>query len=92
VPRRNYKIVLLDADGKPVTGAQYVHASDRTPAPGLCIDLPSGRWYVHEVVATHGGDRSAQLVEVSHYGGTLICRPEPALSRPERLAPGSEPR
>ena len=59
-------------------GARYMHVSDETPAPGLRIDLPQGAWFVHEVVATWSGDPSSQLLGSDpHYGGTLICHPEP---------------
>jgi hypothetical protein len=47
--RRQYGIALYDADGDVIEGAQYVHASDEPPTPGLRIDLPQGTWFVHEV-------------------------------------------
>lgn len=73
---RQYRIALHDADGRVIEGAQYMHVSEETPAPGLRIDLPKGTWYVHEVVATWSGDPSSRLEgSEPHYGGTLICRP-----------------
>jgi hypothetical protein len=55
-----------------------MHVSDETPTPGLRIDLPQGTWFVHEVVATWSEDTSSRLLGSDpHYGGTLICRPEP---------------
>jgi len=69
---------LYDADGDVIRGAEYVHVSEETPSPRLRIDLPQGRWFVHEVVATWSEDPSSRLLGSDpHYGGALICRPEP---------------
>jgi hypothetical protein len=78
VPRRQYRIALYDDYGAVIHGAQYVNVSAETPTRGLQIDLPRGRWFVHEVVATWSEDESSRLLGSDpHYGGTLICRPEP---------------
>jgi hypothetical protein len=78
MPRRQYRIALYDEQGSVIEGAQYMHVSDETPMRGLRIDLPQGAWFVHEVVATWSEDKSSQLLGSDpHYGGTLICRPEP---------------
>jgi len=80
VSARQYRIALYDQYGGLIKGAQYAHVSEGTPAPGLPI-LPKGTWFVHDVVATWSEDRSSQLLGTDpHYGGTLICRPNP----PER--------
>lgn len=64
-------------NGDVIEGAQYMHVSEETPTRGLPIDLPQGKWFVHEVVATWSEDRSSQLDGSDpHYGGTLICRPD----------------
>lgn len=76
--RRQYLIALHDEDVHVIEGAQYMHAGDETPTPGLRIDLPQARWFVHEVVATWNEDLSSRLVGSDpHYGGTLICHPRP---------------
>lgn len=76
--RRQYRIALYDWNGEVIEGAQYMHVSEATPMRGLQLDLPQGPWFVHEVVATWSEDRSSQLLGSDpHYGGTLICRPEP---------------
>lgn len=78
VSARQYRLALYDADGHVIEGAQYMHVSEGTPTPGLRIDLPQGTWFVHEVVATWSEDLSSRLVGSDpHYGGTLVCRPEP---------------
>lgn len=78
VSPRQYRIVLYDKQDEVIEGAQYMHVSDETPTRGLRIELPQGTWFVHEVVATWSEDRSAQLLGSDpHYGGTLICRPDP---------------
>jgi hypothetical protein len=75
---RSYRIALYDEHGEVITGAQYTHVSEETPARGLRIELPQGTWFVHEVVATWSDDRSSQLLGSDpHYGGTLICHPVP---------------
>lgn len=75
---RQYRIALYDQQGGLIEGAQYTHVSEDTPAPGLPIALPFGTWFVHDVVATWSEDRSSQLLGTDpHYGGTLICRPNP---------------
>jgi hypothetical protein len=75
---RQYRIALYDRSAEVIEGAQYMHISEQTPIRGLQLDLPQGRWFVHEVVATWSEDRSSQLRGSDpHYGGTLICRPEP---------------
>ena len=76
--RRQYRLALYDADGHVISGAQHMHVSDETPMPGLRIDLPQGTWFAHEVAATWSEDQSSRLLGSDpHYGGTLICRPEP---------------
>jgi hypothetical protein len=66
-----------------IEGAQYTVVSEETPTPGSPIDLPQGRWFVHEIVATWSDDRSSQLIGGDpHYGGTLICGP--TWTRPSR--------
>ena len=78
VSRRAYRIALYDKHDEVIEGAQYTHVSDETPTRGLPIELPQGTWFVHEIVATWSEDRSSQLLGSDpHYGGTLICRPEP---------------
>ena len=78
VSRRQYRIALYDRNGEVLEGVQYMRVSEETPTGGLQIDLPQGTWFVHEVVATWSEDRSSQLHGSDrHYGGTLICRPEP---------------
>ena len=78
VAGRQYRLALYDGDGHVIEGAQYMHVSEETPTPGLRIDLPAGTWFVHEVTATWSEDRSSRLLGSDpHYGGTLICRPEP---------------
>jgi hypothetical protein len=72
---RQYRLVLFDARGTLLQGAQYMYVSDETATPGLQIDLPQGTWFVHEVTATYGGDCSSRLLRADDYGGTLICRP-----------------
>jgi hypothetical protein len=75
VSARQYRIALYDEHGAVIEGAQYTVVSEDTPTPGSPIDLPQGRWFVHEIVATWSGDRSSQLLGSDpHYGGTLICR------------------
>jgi hypothetical protein len=74
---RQYRLVLFDARGTLLQGAQYMHVSDEPPTPGLRIDLPQGTWFVHEVTATYGGDGSSRLLRADDYGGTLVCRPNP---------------
>ena len=76
--RRQYRIALYDDQGGVIEGAQYAHASEETPTRGLRIYLPQGTWFVHEVVATWSEDESSRLLGTDpHYGGTLICRPDP---------------
>ena len=76
--RRQYRIALYDVNGDVIEGAEYMHVSDETPTPGLRIDVPRGTWFVHEVVATWSQDKSSGLVGSDpHYGGTLVCRPDP---------------
>jgi hypothetical protein len=78
VSARQYRIALYDQHGGLIEGAQYTHISEDTPAPGLPIPLPQGTWFVHDVVATWSEDRSSRLLGTDpHYGGTLICRPNP---------------
>jgi hypothetical protein len=78
VSRRQYRLALYDGNGEVIEGAQYMHVSEETPTRGLPINLPQGTWFVHDVVATWSEDRSSQLRGSDpHYGGTLICRPEP---------------
>jgi len=78
VSARQYRIALCDQFGGLIEGAQYPHVSEETPAPGLPIALPKGTSFVHDVVATWSEDRSSQLLGTDpHYGGTLICRPNP---------------
>ena len=75
---RQYRLALYDAQGSVIEGAQYTHVSETTPMPGRRIELPRGTWFVHEVVATWSDDPSSRLLGGDpHYGGTLICRPEP---------------
>jgi hypothetical protein len=75
---RQYRIALYDANDAVIEGAQYTLASDETPIPGTRIDLPLGTWFVHEVVATWNSDPSSRFLGGDpHYGGTLICHPEP---------------
>jgi hypothetical protein len=75
---RQYRIALYDEQGEVIQGAQYMHVSEETPTRGLRIDLPQGTWFVHEVVATWSEDEASQLRGSNpHYGGTLICRPDP---------------
>jgi hypothetical protein len=77
VSRRQYRIAIYGGNGDVIEGAQYMHLSEETPTRGLPIDLPQGKWFVHEVVATWSEDRSSQLDGSDpHYGGTLICRPD----------------
>lgn len=76
--QRQYRLALYDEDGELIRGAQYMHVSEETPTPGLRINLPRSTWFVHEVVATWSEDESSRLLgSEPHYGGTLICRPEP---------------
>ena len=76
--RRQYRIALYDERGQVIEGARYLHVSEEVPMPGLRIDLPRGMWFVHEVAATWSEDKSSQLLGSDpHYGGTLICRPNP---------------
>ncbi len=76
--RRQYRFALYDDYGGVIEGAQYMHVSEETPTRGLRIDLPQGTWFVHEVVATWSEDKASQLLGSDpHYGGTLICRPDP---------------
>ena len=76
--RRQYRIALYDEDGRVMQGARYMHVNEETRVPGLRIDLPQGTWFVHEVVATWSEDPSSRLLASDpHYGGTLICRPDP---------------
>ena len=76
--RRQYRIALYDEQGAVIQGARYMHVSEETPTRGMRIDLPRGTWFVHEVVAMWSEDKSSQLLgSVPHYGGTLICRPDP---------------
>jgi hypothetical protein len=76
---RGYRIALYDKHDEVIDGAQYMHVSDETPTRGLPIDLPQGTRFVHEIVATWSEDSSSQLLGSDrHYGGTLICRPDPA--------------
>jgi hypothetical protein len=78
VSGRQYRIALYDGNGRVNEGAQYMHVSEETPTPGLPIRLPQGTWFVHEVVATWSEDTSSRLLGSDpHYGGTLVCRPEP---------------
>jgi hypothetical protein len=78
VSRRQYRIALYDERGQGIEGAQYVHVSEEVPMPGLRIDLPQGRWFVHEVAATWSEDKSSELLGSDPpRGGTLICRPNP---------------
>jgi hypothetical protein len=78
VSERQYRIALYDGDGHVIEGAQYMHVSDETPTRGLPIHLPQGTWFVHEIVATWSEDASSRLLGSDpHYGGTLICRPDP---------------
>jgi hypothetical protein len=78
VSRRQYRIDLYNGHGEVIEGAEYMHVSEATPTRGLPIDLPQGTWFVHEVVATWSEDKSSQLLGSDpHYGGTLICRPDP---------------
>jgi hypothetical protein len=75
---RQYRIALYDKHGELIEGAAYMHVSEETPTRGLSIDLPQGRWFVHEIVATWSEDKSSHLLGSDpHYGGTLICRPGP---------------
>lgn len=75
---RQYRIALYDRNGEAIAGAQYMHVSEQTPTRSSQIDLPQGTWFVYEVVATWSEDKSSQLLGSDpHYGGTLICRPEP---------------
>src|SRR5216684_4924436 len=75
VSRRQYRIALYNGHGDVIESAQYMHVSEETPKRGLPIDLPQGRWFVHEVAATWSDDKSSQLLGSDpHYGGTLICR------------------
>jgi len=75
VSARQYRIALYDKRGAVIEGAQYTVVSEGTPTPGSPIDLPQGRWFVHEILATWSGDRSSKLLGSDHYGATLICRP-----------------
>jgi hypothetical protein len=78
VSRRSYRIALYDNHDEVIEGAEYGHVSDETPTRGLRIELQQGKWFVHEIVATWSEDRSSQLLGSNpHYGGTLICRPDP---------------
>jgi hypothetical protein len=78
VSQRQYRIALYDVRGEVIEGAEYMHVSEETPQPGLRIDLPQGIWFVHDVVATWSADPSSRLMGSNpHYGGTLICRPDP---------------
>lgn len=75
---RQYRIALYDANGVVIEGAQYTLASNETPILGMRIALPLGTWFVHEVVATWNGDRPSRFLGGDpHYGGTLICNPQP---------------
>jgi hypothetical protein len=83
VPRRQYRIALYDGHGEVIEGAHYMHVSEETPTRGLQIELPQGTWFVHNVVAAWSEDKSSRLYGSDpHYGGTLICRPEPPDSDP----------
>ena len=76
--RRQYRIALYDTEGRVREGAQYMYVDDETPAPGRRIDLPIGTWFVHRVVATWSEDPSSRLLGSDpHYGGTVICHPDP---------------
>ena len=76
--KRQYRLTLYDADGNVIKDAEHMHSSDETPLPGLRIELPQGTWFVHEIVTTWSETGASQLLGSDpHYGGTLICRPEP---------------
>jgi hypothetical protein len=76
--RRQYRIALCDKHGEVIEGPQYMRLSDETPTRGLPIDFPQGTWFVPEIVPTWSEDKSSQLLGSDpHYGGTLICRPDP---------------
>ena len=78
MPSRQYRIALYDEYDRVIEGAQYTRVTEEMPAPGLPIRLPQGTWFVHEVVATWSEDTSSHLLGSDpHYGGTLICRPNP---------------
>jgi hypothetical protein len=78
VSRRQYRVALYNEQGGVIERAEYMHVSEETPTPGLRIDLPQGTWFDHEVVATWSEDKSSQLLgSEPHYGGTLICHPDP---------------
>jgi hypothetical protein len=76
--RSQYRIALYDESGDVIQGARYMHVSDETPTPGLTIDLPHGRWFVHQVVADRNEDPSSRLIGANPpAAGTLMCRPSP---------------
>ena len=78
VSRRSYRIALYDNHDEVIEGAEYMHVTDETPTRGLRIELQQGTWFVHEIVATWSEDRSSQVLGSDpHYGGTLICHPDP---------------
>jgi hypothetical protein len=81
--KRQYRLVLLDERGEVISGAQYMHVSERTPLPGDRMELPGGVWIVEEVAATFSGDDRSRLVHADDYGGTLICKPEANQGQPQ---------
>ena len=86
--KRQYRLVLLDERGEVISGAQYMHVSERTPLPGDRMELLGGVWIVEEVAATFSGDDRSRLVHADDYGrhADLQARGQP---RPNRRSPAS---